>query len=620
MNILNTINSPEDIKALPESKIPELCSEIRRFLLEDISKTGGHLASNLGVVELTVAIHRVFNTEKDRLVFDVGHQSYVHKILTGRRDSFDTLRQLNGISGFPKPEESIHDAFIAGHASNSVSVALGIARARSLCGDDYSVIALIGDGAMTGGLSFEGLSDAGGSGEQIIIIINDNGMSITKNVGGFARYLANHRIKPSYYKTKNAYRKIMHVLPGGKYIYRLTSNIKNAIKKSILPCSYFEELGFEYLGPVDGHDVHRLEENLRRAKELNAPVIVHAVTVKGKGYEYSESRPEQYHGVESFDLETGVTCSKKHSFSDHFGNSLLKLAQENDRICAITAAMGPSTGLSDFSKRFPDRYFDVGIAEGHAVSMAGGMASKGLIPVFAVYSTFLQRAFDMMIHDVSLMNLHVIFAVDRAGIVGGDGETHQGVFDICFTSLIPDMTVLCPANYAELDTMLEYAVNKVKGPAVIRYPRGCEGKYKDDHGVNPEIIREGKDITIVTYGKTIERVIDAADDLKESGITAEIIKLGCISPLDTGIILDSVKKTEKLMVAEDCLQSGCVGERIAAEMEINGINVDTLILKNLGNGFIPQGKEDELYRIFGLDSKTLADAVRAIINNIPGEK
>ncbi len=614
LKILQTINGPDDIKALPESKLPELCTEIRQFLLEDVSQTGGHLASNLGVVELTVAIHRVFNTEYDRLVFDVGHQSYVHKILTGRRDSFNTLRQLNGISGFPKPEESIHDAFIAGHASNSVSVSLGIARARSLSKDDYNVIALIGDGAMTGGLSFEGLSDAGSSGEPIIIIINDNGMSITKNVGGFARYLANHRIKPSYYKTKNVYKRIMHSIPGGKYLYRFTSNIKNAIKKSVLPCSYFEELGFEYLGPVDGHDVHRLEENLKRAKELNAPVIVHAVTVKGKGYGYSESRPEKYHGVDSFDLEKGVLCSNKSSFSEHFGKALVKLADNDNRICAITAAMGPGTGLSDFAERFPNRYFDVGIAEGHAVSMAGGIASKGLIPVFAVYSTFLQRAFDMMIHDVSLMNLHVIFAVDRAGIVGGDGETHQGVFDIGFTSLIPNMTVLCPANYSELETMLEYAIYKVKGPVVVRYPRGSEGKYKDNSGIGHCII-EGTDITIMTYGTNIERVIEAANILKDRNINAEVIKLGCINPLDTGIIFDSVKKTGKLLIVEDCVQACSIGEKISAEISLNKIPIDSIVLKNLGNGFIPQGKAEEIYRLYGLDSMSIALAAETAVRN-----
>lgn len=613
MKILDSIQGPEDVKALPEEKLSELCSELREFLLNDVSQSGGHLSSNLGVVEISVAIHRVFNTAKDRLVFDVGHQSYVHKLLTGRREAFSTLRKFGGLSGFPKPSESIHDAFIAGHASNSISVALGMARARTLNNADYDVVVLIGDGAMTGGLSFEGLSDAGSSGEPLVVILNDNGMSISKNVGGFARYLANQRIKPSYYRLKNIYKKVLFFIPGGKYIYRFTRKIKEMIKKSILPCSMFEEMGFQYIGPVDGHDVKRLIYYLERARSLRLPVIIHAVTTKGKGYCYSEEQPEKYHGVDSFDIEVGIAQLTKESFSECFGNALTEIAAQDPRICAITAAMCPGTGLAGFAEKYPDRFFDVGIAEGHAVTLAGGMASQGLIPVFAVYSTFLQRAFDMLIHDVALMNLHVVIAVDRAGIVGQDGETHQGVFDVGFLSMIPKMKILCPASFAELKNMLRIAIYETEGPVAIRYPRGGQGEYSDSGTTGADILKYGSDITLVSYGPLINELIAASDILQTRGISAEIIKLGAIAPVEYRRILESVSKTKRLMVVEDCSAIGCVGEKISTVLLGHGIMPESIVLKNTGMEFIPHGRPAELLRLCGLDSSGIVEAAENII-------
>ena len=426
--ILETIHSPEDVKKLDKHQLPELCAEIREFLVQSVSRTGGHLASNLGAVELTVAIHRVFDTEKDRLVFDVGHQCYVHKALTGRQELFSTLRQFGGLSGFPKPRESVHDAFIAGHASNSVSVALGMARARTLTGGDYRVLALIGDGALTGGLAYEGLNNAGASGEPLIVILNDNGMSINPNVGAVPRHLGRLRSKPAYYHFKKWYRGLFGKHPAQNPVYRFNHQVKSFLKKSLWPRStMFEDMGFTYLGPIDGHDLPRLCDMLQWAKELNGPVLVHVYTVKGKGYPFAEANPGKFHGISPFDPETGLLKKPGgESFSSVFGKTLCDCAAQNSRVCAITAAMADGTGLTPFAKEFPKRFFDVAIAEGHGVAMAAGLAKQGMIPVFAVYSTFLQRGYDQLIHDISLQNLHVVLGVDRAGLVGSDGETHHG--------------------------------------------------------------------------------------------------------------------------------------------------------------------------------------------------
>ena len=413
MSILEQIHSPADLKALPEEEIPALCAELRSFLVENLAKTGGHLASNLGAVELTVAIDRVYSTEKDRLVFDVGHQSYVHKILTGRREAFSTLRQFGGIAGFPKPDESVHDAFVAGHASTSISVALGMARARTLTGADYDVIALIGDGALTGGLAYEGLSDAGQSGEPMVIVLNDNGMSINKNVGGMATLLSKQRVKPSYLHFKQFYRNTVGKARG---LYKVLHHVKEHVKDLVLPNNMFDDMGFYYIGPVDGHDEQQLEKMLRWARDLRQPVLLHVVTQKGKGISYTEQAPEKYHGVSSFDPVTGALPAPKPDFSHVFGETLSQLADEDPTVVAITAAMQTGTGLTTFAERHPDRLYDVGIAEGHAITMASGMAKQGLKPVAAIYSSFLQRAYDMLIHDTSLQRLHLVLGVDRAGI------------------------------------------------------------------------------------------------------------------------------------------------------------------------------------------------------------
>nr|WP_325211939.1 1-deoxy-D-xylulose-5-phosphate synthase [uncultured Oscillibacter sp.] len=614
--LLDSIHSPADVRALPEGQLPQLCQELREFLVKSVSQTGGHLASNLGAVELTVAIHRVFDTERDRLVFDVGHQCYVHKILTGRRERFDTLRQLDGLSGFPKPGESKdHDAFIAGHASNSVSVALGMARARSLQGKDYSVLALIGDGALTGGLAYEGLNNAGASGEPLIVILNDNGMSINPNVGAMPSHLARLRSRPGYYHFKKWYRNLFGSRPMKNPLYRFSHKVKTFLKRSLFPGStLFEDMGFTYLGPVDGHDLPRLCDALRWARELNGPVVVHVNTVKGKGCSFAERNPDMYHGVGPFDPETGLLKKAGgESFSSVFGRALADFAREDSRVCAITAAMADGTGLSGFAKSFPDRFFDVGIAEGHGVSMAAGMAAKGLLPVFAVYSTFLQRGYDMLIHDVALENLHVVLGVDRAGLVGADGETHHGCFDPLFLSSLPGYTVLCPASFAELRHMLRRALFELTGPVAVRYPKGGEGAYRDDASDKPLVrLRAGRDVTLLTYGVLVNQALEAAELLEKKGIQAEVLKLNQIAPLDGEVFRNFLERTEVLLVLEDCFGAGCVGQRAAAILAGEGRVPRKLILKNLGRTFAPEGSVPQLEERFGLDAAAVAAAAEEV--------
>lgn len=596
-----------DIKNITDCEAEALCTRLRAGLIDSVSKTGGHLASNLGAVEITVALHRVFDFTRDRLVFDVGHQCYTHKILTGRADQMSSMRTLGGIAGFPKPTESYCDAFIAGHASNSVSVATGMARGRTLLGDNYYVIALLGDGALTGGLAYEGLSDAGNSGERMLVILNDNGMSITKNVGGIAEHLARQRLKPQYLRFKKGYRKVTSTVPGGKTLYRITHRIKKAVKETLLPCSFFEDMGFTYLGPVDGHDVKGLTSLLRYAKDIEGPVLLHVRTVKGKGYAPAERNPDRFHGVGRFCVQTGEPLSAGNpNFSAAFGEALCGLAEKDRRICAITAAMRDGTGLGEFSRRFPDRCFDVGIAEGHATAMAAGMAKQGLVPVFAVYSTFLQRGYDMLIHDVAIQGLHVVFAVDRAGLVGEDGETHHGVLDVAFLDTVPGMTVLCPASFAELRTMLSYAVKEVHGPVALRYPRGGEGAYTADSGTQPAVLlRQGTDITLVGYGVMVNEVLRCAELLQQNGISAEVVKLNIITPVDTHMIQNSVSKTGRLLVAEDVMEANCVGRRIAAELALAGTPVAGMALCNLGRSFVTHGSVVELRKLCGLDGESL---------------
>ena len=613
---------PEQLGGLSDSEAAELCRRLRVRLIDTVSRTGGHLASSLGAVELIVAIHRVFDTGRDRLVFDVGHQCYAHKILTGRNAAMETLRTFGGIAGFPKPVESPSDAFIAGHASNSVSVALGMARARTLQNENYQVLALIGDGALTGGLAYEGLSDAGDSGEPLIVILNDNGMSITRSVGGVAEHLARQRLKPQYLHFKKGYRKVMSVLPLGGHIYNVTHKVKTAIKETLLPCSLFEDMGFTYLGPVDGHDVKRLTQLLSYARELKGPVLLHVRTVKGKGYTPAERNPDLFHGVGRFCVETGEPVHPTApNFSAVFGQALCELAEKDPKICAVTAAMQGGTGLNGFAQRFPERFFDVGIAEGHAAAMAAGMAKQGMTPVFAVYSTFLQRSYDMLLHDVALQGLHVVLAVDRAGLVGEDGETHHGLFDPAFLDTIPGMTVLCPASFAELRDMLEYAVYEVKGPVAIRYPRGGEGAYQDGAPRRPAVLlREGTDLTLAGCGTLVNELLDCADRLAADGIRAEVVKLNTITPLPLELVARSVKKTGRLLVAEESAEMGGIGQRIAAGLLTVGVPVQGLALASTGRGFVTHGTIPQLRRLCGLDGESLYHRAREVCGHGKSEE
>ncbi len=611
MSILERINSSNDIKKLPEEELQPLCQELRDYMISSISRTGGHLASNLGAVELTVALHRVYDTSRDRVVFDVGHQSYVHKIITGRRDSFCTLRQHGGLSGFPKPYESEDDAFIAGHASNSVSVAHGMARARTLSHADYDVAAIIGDGALSGGLAYEGLANAAASGEPLVVILNDNNMSINENVGGTAHLLESLRVRPGYISFKRWYRDVFTKLPG---LYKFNHAIKEWLKKRLLPGNVFSGMGMYYLGPVDGHDIGKLETVIRWARELRKPVLVHVVTKKGKGYKYAEEHPEKFHGVGRFDIETGELHDSGDCFSAKMGESLSRLADGDGRIIGITAAMSSGTGMDVFSAAHPDRFFDVGIAEGHAVSMAGGMAKQGMVPVFAVYSSFLQRGYDMLIHDVALQNLHVVFCVDRAGLVGSDGETHHGVFDVSYLSSVPDMTVLCPASYAELETMLRAAIYDINGSVAIRYPRGGEGKYTACNTAPETLLREGRDVTLVCYGIMTNEVLDAAERLAAEGISAEVIKLSMIKPPDFDLVMRSLRKTGKLLISEDVCEAGCVGSRILEEAAISEIDIRAAKLLNLGEGIVPHGTVAELLHDFGLDADGIVSAAMEMMD------
>ncbi len=609
MRILPTINSSADIKQLSEEELEELAKELRLFLVDSLSRTGGHLASNLGVVELTLALHRVFDTSRDRIVFDVGHQSYVHKIITGRRDRFGTLRQYGGLSGFPKPYESEDDAFIAGHASNAISVALGMAEARTLLQQDYDVVALLGDGALTGGLAYEGLAAAAASKEPMIIVLNDNNMSIDRNDGGISNLLQEMRIRPGYIRFKRFYRDALASAP---LIHDFNHQIKEWMKGKLLPSNMFSAMGLNYIGPVDGHNLKELELVLQLARDHHEPVIVHVLTRKGKGCSYAEAHPDVYHGVGPYNPKSGELCPSGRSFSDCFGESMCALAGENRKLTAITAAMGIGTGLETFAKHFPHRYFDTGIAEGHATSMAAGMAKQGLQPVFAVYSSFLQRGFDMLIHDVSLQQLHVVFCLDRAGIVGGDGETHHGIFDVAYLRTVPGMKILAPASFQELPALLNYAVNKADGPVALRYPRGGEnGGYS---GFSPEresILREGADLTLVAYGTMIGEVLRAAEMLSEKGLQPEVIKLSELDGDSFPLVMESLRKTGKLVTAEEVCAAGCIGEVLTAAAARESIPISARLL-NLGEGILPQGRRELLMRDWGIDADGIARAAEEL--------
>lgn len=619
MNILERINGHQDLLTLSDKERTQLCAEIREFLISNVSKTGGHLAGNLGAVELSVAIETVYNTMEDRLVFDVGHQSYVHKLLTGRRADFAHLRQYGGIAGFPKPSESDADSFVAGHASSSVSIALGMARARTLQNQKYDVVALIGDGALTGGMAYEGLNDAAVSGEPMVIILNDNEMSIGKNVGGLSRHLSRLRSSDNYLDAKRIYRRVMKQLPGGEAVYRFTSRIKNRLKQLLLNTTIFENMGFTYLGPADGHDLPGLISLLTAAKELNEPVLVHVITKKGCGYKFAEEDPAKFHGIGKFDPETGKKLAPKvKTFSDSFGEVMIELAQKNDKVCAITAAMPGGTGLLNFQKQFPKRTFDVGIAEEHAVSMAGGLAKQGMIPVLALYSTFLQRGYDQIMQDIALLQLHVVLAIDRAGVVGDDGPTHHGVFDIGFLRQVPGMRILNPVSLAEQQDMLRWAVEECTGPVAIRYPRGTEGSYtaSDWQGPDHDLVkchRQGKDVTLITYGSMLGNVMAAAEELSEQGIEATVLRLLTVSDLPAAEIAEKLSEKHNVIVVEEvCSGSGIRGAlalelcKICADCRIDGID--------LGRDFVPHGAQKELYKHCGLDASSIAAYTKEVLS------
>ena len=620
VSILETIQGHQDLIKLNSNQRSLLCGEIREFLVSNVSKTGGHVSSNMGVVELSVALETVFDTSFDRLVFDVGHQSYVHKMLTGRQAEFSSLRQFGGMAGFPKPSESISDAFVAGHASSSVSIALGMARARTLSGENYHVVSLIGDGAATGGIAYEGLSDAAVSNEPLIVVLNDNALSIDQNVGGMASHLRQLRSKEKYWGMKRSYRKMVLKLPGGRHIYRFTHNVKDRIRRMLIPTTIFESMGFTYLGPVDGHDTEQLITLLKIAKDMRCPVLIHAMTQKGKGYIHSEEHPKLFHGIGKFNPETGEPLKKAvPTFSEAFGKTVVSLASENPKICAITAAMPGGTGLLEFKKMYPNRLFDVGIAEEHAVSMAGGLAKQGMRPIVALYSTFLQRSYDMILQDICMLNLPVIFAIDRAGLVGEDGETHHGIYDVGFLRHAPGMQILCPASLREVEDMLRWAATHAVGPVALRYPRGGNGVYTESKWVDicDSVCkhREGKDLTIITYGTFVNQAMQAADVLSRQGIEATVLRLMCINPMNSiGMLVSMMPLSNQVFIVEEIAgncgihqQLSCMLKELNSDLGVTGFD--------LGNRYVPHGSVDELYDLCGLSPEKMAKTIMEVLQN-----
>jgi len=614
--ILNQIQKKDDIKKLNEEELKTLCRELRRFLLRSVSKTGGHLASNLGVVELTVALEYCFNLPEDKIVWDVGHQAYIHKILTGRKEQFATLRQLDGLSGFPKPHESDCDAFAAGHSSTSISAALGIAKARDLLGGKEHVIAVIGDGSMTGGLAYEALNNAGRENTNLIVILNDNQMSIDTNVGALSRHLNNLRTDGRYQKLKEHFKQFRDNVPiVGQATYHVLSKARDSAKHLFLHGAMFEELGFKYIGPVDGHDLKELLELFQNVKHMKGPVLIHIKTVKGRGYRYAEENPSDYHGVGAFDLKTGKPLSSGgESWSDVFGKKMLEIGAANDKAVGITAAMAGGTGFEGFQKAFPERFFDVAIAEQHGVTFSAGLASRGIVPVFAVYSSFLQRAYDQIVHDVCMQNLHVVFAVDRAGIVGADGETHQGVFDLSFLSHIPNMTVLSPKNGWELEEMLDFAVNRWNGPVAVRYPRGtaetafAENREPVAYG-KAELIQDGKKIAVLAEGHMLKTAAEAVKRLEEDGYQPMLVNIRFINPLDGEMLLRAAEQCEYVFTVEDNLGKGGLGSRVMEFYSGSGqlISVTGFAFPDC---YIEQGTQAQLFARHGLDAEGIYKGIK----------
>lgn len=607
--LLDKINTPDDLKKLTLPELNLLCDEIREFLIDSVSETGGHLASNLGAVELTVALHTVFNVPQDKLVWDVGHQAYVHKLLTGRRNGFKNLRKYNGMSGFPKTAESEADCFNTGHSSTSISAALGLARARDLNHLDGHVVAILGDGAFTGGMIWEALGDAGHSKTPLIVILNDNNMSISKNVGAVSKYLRNLRTNPSYLKSKSIIESFLSKIPLlGDTLIKILQKLKSIMRFAVHENNIFAEMGFNYMGPFDGHDTEKLIQVFNQAKKEPKPVFIHISTTKGKGYLPAEKNPSLFHGVPPFDKKTGAFKSASSpDYSEVFGKTLAALGETNEKIVAITCAMPVGTGIEHFGKKFKNRFFDVGIAEQHGVTLAAGLAISGMIPVIPLYSSFMQRAYDQILHDVCLQKLHVVFPVDRAGIVGADGETHQGVFDISFLSHMPNMTILSPASFGQLKNMLDFAVNVHDGPIAIRYPRGsCQADVPETFEFpKAQLLKVPERVLIIASGRMVATASAVSDMLPTCGILA----LPVISPLDYDGILSAVKETELVITIEDNVLTGGFGEQIGNFLEESGVNVK---FKRFGFPKEPiiHGSIPELDRHYGVDADSILNYIK----------
>ncbi len=613
-NLLENIETPKDLNSLSLDELNGLAAELRQRIIGVTAKNGGHLAPNLGVVELTIALHYVFDAPTDKIVWDVGHQCYAHKLLTGRKDGFDTLRQYGGISGFCSREESEYDCFTTGHSSNSLSLALGMAKARDLRGENYNVIAVIGDGALSGGMAFEALNNAGSMTTPLIVVLNDNNMSINHNVGALHTYLSRLRANPKYSKAKEDVHGFLDHVPGiGKPTARLISRAKKNIKSMLIQGMYFEDLGFTYLGPTDGHDIAKLIDIFRRAAAAGKPVLIHTITNKGKGYAPAEKDPRFWHGVAPFDINSGkpCCCGSTPTFTDVFGTELNNLAAEDEDIIAITAAMTDGTGLDQFSKEHAERFFDVGIAEQHAVSFAAGLANSGKKPVVAIYSSFLQRAYDQMIEDVCLQGLHVVFAIDRAGIVGSDGRTHQGIFDLSYLRSMPGLTVMAPADTDELKAMLRLALQE-EGPVAIRYPRsGCETLPQNDAPLKSgcaALLRQGSDLVIAAVGSMVKTALQAAEILQKSGISAAVINARFAAHIDRDTLIENVAKCGgRLVTIEENIISGGFGE--GCRECLSSSRYDVLCL-GIPDSFVPHGERDQLLQKLGLDAESVAATIK----------
>ena len=619
--ILDKIKKPNDIHKIPLAEFPQLAEEIRSFLIESVSRTGGHLASNLGVVELTLALHNVLDFPDDKLIWDVGHQAYTHKILTGRKGEFETLRKEGGLSGFPKRGESNCDSFDAGHSSDSISAGLGYVHARDLLGESYHVVSVIGDGALTGGMAYEALNNAAELETNFIIVLNDNNMSISPNVGGMSNYLSAIRTAEAYTGMKISLNKAVKKIPRvGTAMVDAVRRTKSSIKQLFIPGMLFENMGLTYLGPVDGHNMRQMMRLFNEAKRVKGPVVVHVLTEKGRGYEPARQNPDMFHGIGPFDIKTGKPTQKKvcPGYTDVFADALCQVAAEEEKLVAITAAMPDGTGLKKFSQRFPDRFFDVGIAEEHAVSFAAGLALGGVVPVVAIYSSFLQRAVDQMLHDVCMQKLHVIFAVDRAGLVGADGETHQGNFDISYLSMMPGMTVMAPKNDWELKEMLRFAV-KADGPVAIRYPRGnaYQGLQEYQAAVEmgkSEVLHSGCKVAVLALGSMVEICADVCSELQKAGIDPTFVNVRFVKPLDTALLDQLAKNYSLVVTVEENVQNGGFGQHVCGYMEEHHPAVQVLPVA-IPDRFVPHGGVDSLRAQLGLSTNAIAEKIKKISGN-----